>query len=356
MPYNKALSIIIVAHNREELTRQCFEALCRAEMPQSCEVLLVGNGCSDGTPAIPAEFSSRLKDVRYLNDHHNVSYAHANNEAARIARGCRLLFLNNDVMVAPASLACILKAMDDDKTVGATGVKLLYPDTGAIQHAGMFQMLWGYASNYGVGGRADDPRFAASREVFAVTGAMLCVDRDLFEKVDGFDEDFWFGYEDVDLCLKIRKAGKKIIYLPQAASVHQESATLGTFRSSEAAEANYNHYRFKWDPVLVPAEQGYLAGLRKQGIRKTVVFGTGAAAAGLFQSLTQAGVQVVAFSSSADTKPACQHYFDRPIVVLDDLAHMDFDRIIVGSQYFFQVEELLSRYDPAGGAVFPVIS
>jgi len=355
MQQKTVLSIIIVAHNRSELTRRCLEAIDQAQIRCEYELILVGNCCTDNTAALPAEFSGRIAGLKYLRNDQNLSYSRANNVAAGLACGRWLLFLNNDVLVFSGSINRLLEVLEQEPKGAVAGAKLLYPDTGMIQHAGMFQMLWGYASNYGVGGRADDNRFNRTREVFAVTGAMLCIERRLFRRLRGFNEGFWYGYEDVDLCLKARRAGRKVLYVPDAAGFHHESTTLRTVRGTGDLETNYAHYRSRWNPLLIPKEEAFLAGLRHQGIRRTVVYGTGQAAAGLFKALARGGINVIAFTSSQEIGVG-DCLFGRPIVPLQKLREMDFGRIIVGSQYFFQMENLLSGYDPQRSAIFPVIS
>jgi GT2 family glycosyltransferase len=349
------LSIVIVAHDRVELTRRCLEAVCQAQIPCEYELMLVGNCCTDDTADLHAEFSGRIVNLKYVSNERNLSFSKANNAAAELARGRWLLFLNNDVMVWPQSIGSLLEAMEQNPEVGVAGAKLLYPDSGTIQHAGMFQMLWGYASNYGVGGRADDARFNTTKEVFAVTGAMLCIERRLFGRLRGFNEGFWYGYEDVDLCLKARKAGRRVLYVPGVSGFHYESTTLKDVRSTSALEANYAHYRARWDSVLAPREEEFLADLRHQGIHRVVVHGTGRAAAGLFEALSRGEINVIAFASSQETNTG-DRLLDRPVVSLQKLCEMAFDRIIVGSQYFFQVEDLLAGHDPQRSAIFPVIS
>lgn len=355
MQNKTVLSIVIVAHDKVELTRQCLEALCQAQIPCGCELILVGNCCTDATEDLPAEFSGRLSNLRYICNEQNLSYSKANNAAAELACGRWLLFLNNDVMVWPQSIACLLEVMEQNPDVGVAGARLLYPETGTIQHAGMLQMLWGYVSNYGVGGRSDDARFNTTKDVFAVTGAMLCIDRQLFGRMSGFDESFWYGYEDVDLCLKARKAGRRVLYVPGVSGFHCESATLRDARSASVLEANYAHYRARWDFILTPGEEAFLANLRLQGIHGAVVHGTGRAAAGLFEALRRGGIDVIAFTSPHETSTG-NRMLDRPVVPLQKLGDLAFDRIIVGSQYFFQMEHFLSGYDPQRSAIFPVIS
>jgi hypothetical protein len=217
----------------------------------------------------------------------------------------------------------------------------------------MSQMLWGFPSNYGVGALPSDPRIRQTAERFALTGAMMCLPRDLFWRVGGFDERYIWGYEDVDLCLKIRSAGRRVIYIPQASGVHVESATLKVVQNRDQP-GNYRVYRKTWNPLLLPPEQNYIGRLRSQGIRNVVVFGTGLAARGLYGILSENGIQIAGFTSS-ETREKGESFLDRPILPLAALREVTFDRLMVATQFFFAVESMIRDFDPLQAPIFPVL-
>ncbi len=348
------LSIVVIAHNAVDLTRRCLEALSRAVISSDYEVLLVDNGSTDDLRGLPGEFSTRISRLKYLRNEDNLSYSEANNAAVAAACGSHLLFLNNDVFLRPGSLDHLIAPLRDTETVGITGGLLLYPGTSTIQHAGIHQMLWGFVSNYGVGADADDERFLRQQEIFAVTGAMLCVQRNLFESVGGFSQGYWYGYEDVDLCLKVRSAGRKVLYVPEARGFHCESGTLGKNRSFGTFEANYRYYRVRWGDILVAAEDRYAASLQEMPLRRAVIFGTGCAGIGLLETLNRVGIKTAAFTATgtiARGSTCC----GLPVIPLESVRSLDVDRLIAGSQFFYQVENLLSSSDPSGNALLPLI-
>jgi GT2 family glycosyltransferase len=192
------------------------------------------------------------------------------------------------------------------------------------------------------------------REAFAVTGAMLCVDRRLFEDVGGFDEGYWYGYEDVDLCLKVRQKGRSVIYSPDAVAEHHESATLRTRRDSAAAGRNYELFRRKWAQALEPRERVRLDEWRRGRVRRAVVFGTGVAAEGLFRALEGNDIAVVAFTCSSKHRPG-DEFLGRPVLPLDRLGSARYDRVFVGTQYYLEIEEELLKFVSADSIVFPVV-
>jgi GT2 family glycosyltransferase/glycosyltransferase involved in cell wall biosynthesis len=218
-------TIVIPTFNNLELTRQCLDAIARTTEPGTAEIVVVDNASSDGTPAFlrEAEAERRLRAV--LNAE-NRGFSAACNQGAALARGSFVLFLNNDTVPQPGWLDALL-ATAADETVGIVGSKLLYAD-GTIQHAGVV-----------VGERegdphpyhvylchpADAPHVSRTRDLQMVTGACLLIRRDVFEQLGGFDEAFWNGHEDLDLCLKTRAAGFRVVYCGASVVFHLESQT-----------------------------------------------------------------------------------------------------------------------------------
>jgi GT2 family glycosyltransferase len=179
----------------------------------------------------------------------NAGYAAANNTGAEHAHGRLLLLLNSDVIPErPGWLSPLVGALDDP-AFGAAGPKLLFED-GSLQHAGMYFATdarggW-YNDHFFKGFPRDYPGACVAREVPAVTGAALLVRRGLFEAVGGFTEDYIIGdYEDSDLCLKIRRAGKKIRYQAEVELYHFERRSIrlhpGYTRTVAAAYNRWLH-------------------------------------------------------------------------------------------------------------------
>jgi hypothetical protein len=183
---------------------------------------------------------------------------------------------------------------------------------------------------------------------------MLCVERALFEKVGGFDESYWYGYEDVDLCLKIRSRGRKIIYSPGMTAVHHESATLRESRDSVTFRKNYERYRQRWNAVLEAGEKAFIRRMHEDGIKRVLVFGTGLAAQGLFRILEENRISVIGFACSPGQAHG-EELLDRPIIPLERLDLTSFDSLLIGTQYFFEIEALLHSYLPPENIIFPIV-
>jgi GT2 family glycosyltransferase len=345
------LSVVILAHNQLALTRACLQALAVALDGIDHEVICVDNASEEDLTTLIDE-APRFRRFQIVPNRTNETFSIANNRAALLSSGDWLLFLNNDVAVEPASLETLLAFVGRTPAAGACGGRLEYPRIGRLQHAGMEQMLWGIVSNYGVGASTSDERFTHNRQPFAVTGAMLAVRREAFDAAGGFEPIYRWGYEDVDLCLKTRAAGWQVWYVAGARATHAESATLRSRRRSEDVDRNYVAYRQRWDSILAPAESAYLRWMTHSGIRRVAVFGTGAAGRALGGVLRRNGIAVSAFAA---TVPDTGELDGSPVVGLGELCRFSYDRLVVGSQYYFELERELAPCDPTGVPLLPVL-
>lgn len=224
IPKTFAASIIIPVFNKVELTQQCLTKLAEVTQGLDYEVIVVDNHSTDGT----AEFLSRLGgDVQILRNQDNLGFAKACNQGAKAARGRYRVFLNNDTIPLEGWLTAMVQEVEQHPEVAVVGSKLLYED-GTIQHAGVaFSRVTFSPYHIYRGFPADSPAVNRRREFQCVTGACMLVRREAFESVGGFDEGYRNGFEDVDLCLKIREQGWRILYQPKSVVYHLESRTPG---------------------------------------------------------------------------------------------------------------------------------
>jgi len=171
---------------------------------------------------------------------HPYNYSAINNAAVAQSRGSYLCLLNNDTEIIEGSWLTELMRYATRTHVGAVGAKLLYGD-GSIQHAGVLLGIGGAAGHAHRGLRDDEPGYFAmahsAHYATAVTAACLVVERAKFEAVGGFDEAMLqIAYNDVDLCLKLERAGWRNVYAPQAMLTHHESKSRGLDLSPEHFE------------------------------------------------------------------------------------------------------------------------
>jgi len=217
-------SIIIPVRNRSLFTKACLLAIEKSVPAEKLphEVIVVDDGSTDDTPMLLSAWCLSRVNARVLRMRQNSGFARACNEGARVARGRYIVLLNNDTLPTPGWLEKMLELAAGEPQVGIVGSKLLFPD-GRIQHIGVAFDEGKNPGHIYRGFPSDIEPAKLSREYQAVTGACLLVDRDLFWSVGGLDEAYENSYEDVDLCLKLRARGCRILVCADSTLYHFES-------------------------------------------------------------------------------------------------------------------------------------
>lgn len=222
-------SIVIPVFDEVFLTRVCLLSLEKAEL-DGAEIIVVDNGSTDSTPALLAEWSAGGPGRIAVRSDVNLGFARGCNLGAEHATGGVLVFLNNDTFVLREWLSELLRPFSDP-SVWVTGSRLLYPN-GRVQHAGVVFMEGGPAHVFG-GLRGDLPLVLEQREYQAVTAASMAIRREVFERLGGFDTSYFNSYEDGDLCLKVREAGGRIMYVPTSVAYHWECMSKGRLSAND---------------------------------------------------------------------------------------------------------------------------
>lgn len=221
------VSVVIPSRDRPDLIGPCLRSIFEHTAWPDVEVVVVDTGTTDER----ALAIYREHPVRVVEQPGPFNFSAANNRGAAVATGEILVFLNNDTTVVSPDwlghLAFHLAAAD----VGAVGPLLVYPD-GGVQHAGVVLGARGTADHVMRRFPADADGHAGSlscpREVSAVTGACLAIRRDTLTRVGGWNELFATHYQDVDLCLRLRRAGLRCLFTPDVRLVHHESPSRGS--------------------------------------------------------------------------------------------------------------------------------
>jgi GT2 family glycosyltransferase len=216
-------SIIIPVYNKVEYTKQCLETLkLTINRHLGYEVIVVDNASSDAT----AEYLDSLAGaITVIRNDINLGFAKACNQGAKAARGKYLVFLNNDTVPHKGWLEALLAGAEHDKA-DICGAKLLYPD-GKVQHAGVAFESHGIGYHIFKNFPSDAPAVNKKRFMQCVTGACMLISKTVFEELEGFDEVFLNGFEDVDLCLRAGTRKKKILYVPESVLTHFEETSEG---------------------------------------------------------------------------------------------------------------------------------
>jgi GT2 family glycosyltransferase len=215
------VTIIIPTRNGEHLLRRAIDSVRNRSTYTNYEFLVVDNESDDpGTLAYLATFGGRV--LRYP---HRFNYARMMNLASWAADGDLLLYLNNDTeVIEPGWMEALIEHAQRPE-VGAVGCRLYYPDD-RIQHEGIVvNYCAGAAGNIDHGGWWGFGDVV--RDCTAVTGAVTMMRPSVFHEIGGFEERLRVAFNDVDLCLRVRQAGYRVVYTPYATLYHHESATRG---------------------------------------------------------------------------------------------------------------------------------
>lgn len=237
---NPLVSIIIPNRDKLEFLQPCVESVLEKTSYADYEILIVDNQSTD--PDVLdyyEELRQRLQGrLRVLSFDTEFNFSAMNNLAAREAKGDYLLLLNNDTQIVQSEWLERLLSYGQRSDVGIVGPRLVYPESGKLQHAGVV---------LGMSGIADHPfnnvlsisepgymnRAQVDQNYSAVTAACLLVRKSVYEQVGGMDEErLKVLFNDIDLCLKVRELGYKIVWTPYATVVHHGSTSL----KSESAD------------------------------------------------------------------------------------------------------------------------
>jgi O-antigen biosynthesis protein len=251
------VSIIIPTRDGVELLRRCIESLRSLSSYPQYEIIVVDNQSSDPAALAYLDELSRTTGVSVLRYDRPFNFSAINNFAARQAKGDVLCLLNNDTeVISPDWLEEMVGHLGQNQ-VGVVGAKLYYPD-GRVQHAGDVVGVGGCANHLHSMLGKDDPgycnRAILAQDLSAVTAACLVTWRDLYLKLGGLNEkDLPVAFNDVDYCLRVREAGKRVVWTPHAELYHHESASRGRDRSPQQrgrATREAKYMRRRWKQVM----------------------------------------------------------------------------------------------------------
>ena len=243
MASNIKFSIIILSHNTDLDLSRCVESIYKHTESVSFEVLVVDHNSSDNSPKTIQKLTKQHSNIKSFLRSDNPGFGSGNNFGTRNSAGEYLLFLNSDTLFTYNVLKSILPKLNGTKKLGAYSVCLHNPDGSFQASGGVFPtlsnlILW----QLGI----DDlpilnkyiPSFHPKKESATynvgpewVTGAFLVVPSGVFHSVGGFDENIFMYTEEMELCYRISKLGKKIIYDENESIIHKGGASGGTYLS-----------------------------------------------------------------------------------------------------------------------------
>ena len=235
------VTVVLVLHNRAELTFACLNSIreCLWGSSVGIEVIVLDNASTDLT----ARLLDRVQGANIVRSSENLHFLRGVNHATKFAKGRHILLLNNDAQLLPGTLEAAVRTLDSDKDIGAVGARIVLPN-GVLQEAGSIIWRDGTCVGYGRGCHPDHPEVMFRRDVDFCSAAFLLTPRPLFESLGGFDEIFAPAYyEEVDYSVRLWRRGLRVTYEPEAVIVHYE---FGSAASSEEALAlqRRNHKLF----------------------------------------------------------------------------------------------------------------
>ena len=257
--------ISIVIPNMDHISdlKKCIDSITEKSTWHNREIVIVENNSKN---AETFEYYRSLEgrpEIRVVTWKGPFNFSGICNFGAREAKGDYILLLNNDVEVITPDWIEQMLMFAQRSDIGAVGAMLFYPDN-TIQHAGVILGIGGVAGhshkyfNRGEYGYAS--RLTIAQNLSAVTAACCLIPRRIWEQVGGLDESFAVAFNDVDLCMRIRKAGYLIVWTPYAELYHYESKSRGLEDTAEKQirfKSEIDRFHQKWGDVLKKGDPYY---------------------------------------------------------------------------------------------------
>ena len=260
------ISILIPNKDHKEDLERCIQSIYKNSDYSNIEIIIIENGSiEDATHDYYKELTEQYKEIRIVtwDAGNEFNFSALNNYGAKHAKGEYLLFLNNDTEIINRDCIREMVSYACREDVGAVGARLYYPD-GTVQHAGVILGLGGIAGHafrealHNANGYFS--RIICAQDYSAVTAACMMMAKELSDYVGGFDEKLKVAFNDIDLCMQIRKRNKLIVYTPYAELYHYESKSRGLENTKEKVERfneEVNYFAKKWKKELEDGDPYY---------------------------------------------------------------------------------------------------
>lgn len=264
------VSVVILSYNTKAITRLCLQKVKAArdyahrELGTAVEVIVVEQGSSDGSAEM---IRRKFPWVQLIALKRNVGFTRGNNLGMRRARGRYFLVINNDTFIGKDTLARLVRFMEKRPDCDVLGVGLRYPDGRFQPSGGYLPNPWNTILRFLEIDRLPllrpiirpipvmQPSFYRSeREMGWVSGALLFMKYEVFERTGGFDEQiFWYG-DDQEWCRRVHEAGFRILFTPTITVTHVHAATSkgDVFGPYQRQLEGYLYYHRKYYPKWVP--------------------------------------------------------------------------------------------------------
>jgi len=250
------LSIVIVTYNSQAYISDCLQSLSNDSDPFSKEILIIDNNSTDNTLEAVRNFQHNPVNLQIISNETNRYFAPALNQGFRAAKGEYLLILNPDTRVQPGALETLENYFRSDDTIGVVAPQLLYSD-GSIQpscrrfprHRDVVFNILGLnhimpQRSLFNGWKMGDFDHREPREVDQPQGAALFTSQSVLDAVGYFDEDFPMFFNDVDWCYRVKGAGFRIVFVPDAKVTHIQGASVNSEKPLMVIFSHVGFFRF----------------------------------------------------------------------------------------------------------------
>lgn len=250
------ISIIIINLNGRYFLKACLDSVSQLSSQPSFEVILVDNGSSDGSEQLIKRFIKRKGiAASAIFNQSNLGFCHANNQGARVAKGDYLLFLNNDTEVPANLLTVLVSKLKQDQSIGIIQPKILLKDEpGRLDSVGGFLTWTGFLNHLAIHHK-DTGQYDYEFPILSPKGACMMMSKTLFQKIGGFDEDFFAYFEETDLAWRAWLSGKRVVFYPAIVIKHLMGRTT---RQLEFDFIQYHSYKNRVAALLINVGTGSL--------------------------------------------------------------------------------------------------
>ena len=255
------VSVVIPNKDHVKDLDLCLRSILNQATYRNLEFIIIENNSTHKeTFAYYDAIQKEFPQVRVVVWKREFNYSAINNYGATFAKGQYLLFLNNDTELMEPRIFEEMLGFCQREEVGAVGARLLYQDD-TIQHAGVVVGFGGIAGHTFIGlHKAENSYFhraMCAQDYSAVTAACMMTKAELFRQVGGFTEELAVAFNDIDYCMKVRAAGRLVVYAPYALMYHYESKSRGLEDTPEKVARFHREiaiFSRRWPEILAKGD------------------------------------------------------------------------------------------------------
>ncbi|MDR0754736.1 MAG: glycosyltransferase family 2 protein [Prevotellaceae bacterium] len=237
------VSIIIVNYNTKALLKQCLKSIFNNTKDIEFEVIVIDNSSTDGSQQM---IKDEFKNVIFIENSENTGFGQANNSGAKLATGKYLMLLNSDTVLINNAIKILFDFIDGNPAVGICGGNLFDENRKPVHSYSKMPCIMQeikrllLMQNNKCFNRTNKPK-----KVGYITGADLMIRAELFNRLNGFDSDFFMYYEESELTYRVKKEGYKVYSVPQAEIIHLEKKSFSdnSYRLGMIFQSRQTYYK-----------------------------------------------------------------------------------------------------------------